>query len=1035
MPDTEYVDLDGIDDYRGIKTGPLLNFPEIIPIGYKTISGDFEKWVIGPYVDLSGANLSGADLSGIILGPFVNSPKVLPSQYTFRDKYIVGQGINEIGTESEQDLIKGSVRVYEYSNNWTKLGETLPGSSYEVVASLDNCGNSILISSTEVDNYGSVNVYTYNGSEWLKITPTFHGFSTGDNAVTSSYLSSDGMFFQLGEGKTRETFIKHTRSLSNLSLANADLMGIDLRSIDLSGVVTGPLIEFPEKLPYGYYNIQGKQKWILGNYVNLTGIDMIGMNLSRVDLLGVKLAGLKTGPIQNGPNIIPDNYITLTGDKEMWIVGEGVHLKDANLSGMDLSGVNLYDVIFDNTKTGNLKHSTDMLSEGYVTVSGDYELWIIGKGTSLENGNMSGMDLSGIDLSGTTILNTKTGPLSNAPSVIADGYNVLQGDETWIIGPGALLTNIDMSGMDLSGIDLSGIDLTTAKLENAKLGPLVGSTDKLPSGYYTVAGDEIWIYGPGVVTTGSNITGAIFTNMGGLNLTGGQLVESNLVGVITGPLTGIPSSLPEGYFNVSGDYETWIIGPGVNLTGANMSGMDLSGIDMSGVIIKDTKTGPLVSSTDKLPDGNYTISGDVEIWIGGLGADLLDADMTGMDFEGKSMQGMRAGRLKHKPNSKPSTVDILEGNETWMIGPGMNMNGMNFDGVSLEGRDLRGSNLRGVNFKGLNLSNTDLNNSDLLGATLDKIQKIKGIPSVLPSSDSILTSDGHIIKTNDISSIGRSNGSLDINKLKKMKLTVLKSGDGIVGKLTGDDEFLFTDLENVGDYIDYESTTGNIVRITRKANDRFEVSGSETYTLPKGDSIEMDDLKIFVGSAGASTAVGNPTIQINMDICFTKETLIQTDQGKVKIININKTHTIQGKKIEYVTQTQLKYQKSLVKISKNAISENIPSQDTYMSMDHKVLVNHKLVPAKYLCMWNENVKFVKYRNQVLYNILMKDHEIIYANDMAVESLHPKNALALVYRYVKNTYGENNVPKKLIEACQYMEHQKEEDIVRILSRIS
>lgn len=268
-----------------------------------------------------------------------------------------------------------------------------------------------------------------------------------------------------------------------------------------------------------------------------------------------------------------------------------------------------------------------------------------------------------------------------------------------------------------------------------------------------------------------------------------------------------------------------------------------------------------------------------------------------------------------------------------------------------------------------------------------------------------------------------------------MKLTVLKSGDGVVGTLKGDDEFLFTDLENVDDFIEYQSVTGNIVRVTRKVDDIFEVSGSTIRTLPKGNSVTMDDMQIFVGSAGASTSNGDITIQMNMDICFTKDTLIQTDQGKVRIADIDvKKHTIKGNTIEFVTQTQLKYQKSLVKISKNAISKNVPSHDTYMSMDHKVLVHDKLVPAKYMCIWNKNIKLVKYKKEILYNILMKDHEIIYANNLAVETLHPENQLALVYRYVKNVYGDNNISENLLKGCQYLETQRDEDVIKILSRL-
>lgn len=152
------------------------------------------------------------------------------------------------------------------------------------------------------------------------------------------------------------------------------------------------------------------------------------------------------------------------------------------------------------------------------------------------------------------------------------------------------------------------------------------------------------------------------------------------------------------------------------------------------------------------------------------------------------------------------------------------------------------------------------------------------------------------------------------------------------------------------------------------------------------------------------------TIIINSDICFPKNTPIETDQGIISIQNlIPGYHTIQQKEIRYVTQTKLKNQKQLMLFKKDCLYKNVPRQNTKITMNHKILYENNLIPSKYFELWNPNVKRVRYNNETLYNIVMENHEIINVNNMEVETLHPDHKIVKIYDKMEKL---TNIEKKI-----------------------
>ena len=408
-----------------------------------------------------------------------------------------------------------------------------------------------------------------------------------------------------------------------------------------------------------------------------------GVDLSGADLSGMDLSGVKTGSlVGTSPSSLPDGYEFVSGTNEQWIIGYGV-----NLDGLDVSGMNLSNIDFFNIKTGPLIGTAPTLSNEYTFVSGTNEQWIIGYGVDLSGADLSGANVSDVIFSDVNLNGVKTSSLiGSAPSSLPDGYDFVSGtSESCIIGPGVDLTGADLRGMDLSAVDLSNINLSGVKTD-----PLSETIlSSIPSGYDYVSGtNENWIIEPNADLTGADLRGADLSNF--------DLSNINLSGVKTDPLSEtILSSIPSGYDYVSGTNEQWIIEPNADLSGADLSGMDLSAVDLTNANLSGTKTGPLVGTAPTLPPGYEFVSGTNETWIIGPGVDLNGADLSGMDLSNIELSSIKTGPLvDSSPSSLPDDYKFIRGtNEQWIIGPYADLTGADLTGADLTDAELKSVNL------------------------------------------------------------------------------------------------------------------------------------------------------------------------------------------------------------------------------------------------------------------------------------------------------------------------------------------------------
>ena len=153
--------------------------------------------------------------------------------------------------------------------------------------------------------------------------------------------------------------------------------------------------------------------------------------------------------------------------------------------------------------------------------------------------------------------------------------------------------------------------------------------------------------------------------------------------------------------------------------------------------------------------------------------------------------------------------------------------------------------------------------------------------------------------------------------------------------------------------------------------------------------------------------------------CFPAGTPINTDQGIKNIEDIStRKNTINGKKINSITKTIMNRMDYLVVLEKDCIENNVPSQQTICSPDHKILYRNKMIEANLLI--ERKVRGVyakKYDKSPLYNVLLDSHSTMVVNNMITETLHPKNPIAMLY---------SNIPQSVKKRAMIFNNLKENE---------
>ncbi len=197
------------------------------------------------------------------------------------------------------------------------------------------------------------------------------------------------------------------------------------------------------------------------------------------------------------------------------------------------------------------------------------------------------------------------------------------------------------------------------------------------------------------------------------------------------------------------------------------------------------------------------------------------------------------------------------------------------------------------------------------------------------------------------------------------------------------------------------------------ANVVDNVDGNSTI-VPSSGSVDTTTAGIYNLTYTATDAANNTssktrTVYVydaNGNICFLAGTPIQTNQGKIPIEKLNpKIHTIRGKTIQAITKT-ITPDDSLICFEPNSLGNNLPSQKTVISMNHKIFYQGKMTKAKYFT-GNAGIYKIPYKQETLYNVLLDSHDKMIVNNMICETLNPRNTIAQLYMSLKKIPEEKH----------------------------
>jgi len=352
------------------------------------------------------------------------------------------------------------------------------------------------------------------------------------------------------------------------------------------------------------------------NGCNMAGANLAGANFRQANLRNVVLSGATlTGANLSGADLRGADLMN-------------TRLEAANLSGANLDGVDLSMSVLAVVASGGIV-GTPTLPAGWIISSGV----LIGPRADLSGIDLSNVNLGSIDLSEARLEGVKSGNTTGTP-VLPAAWTLTSG---FLIGPGADLSERNLSGFNLSGRFLDDIDFSNAQLVGVTLAGTTVRDAKF------VGAELMDVDLTGADLQFSTLTGA---NITGVTISGGSQ-PTNLYGVVSGSLVPSSAQLPWAYSIRNG----YLIGPYVNLRNAALADLDLRNVSLHLVDATGADLARSVASTETMYSGysggygsdfSYGTFRNADMSYMNLrrvnftGADLTGANLTGADVAGAS---------------------------------------------------------------------------------------------------------------------------------------------------------------------------------------------------------------------------------------------------------------------------------------------------------------------------------------------------------------------------------------------------------------
>ena len=458
--------------------------------------------------DFTGATLTGVQSGGIPGGPA--GVVTLPANWMLASGYLLGPGADLAGAVLDNlifntgiDLAGATLDSANLSNSYFEDTDFdgADMSSANLTWLTLSTGASMAGTTFTDANLTDAQLQNVNMTGDNFTGATLTGWNNAGDNLTDADLEGDDISAGLG-GNLTDANLTNTTIGSGLSgnLTGANFQGATFETGLASGGITGQPLNLPAPWILSDGFLLGPGAEFSG--ANLSGVDMTGAdlanailynatitgaNISGTNLAGATLTGITSGGLTGTPAALPAGWTAAGG----YLFGPEANAASADLAGDNLTGVNL---------------AGDDLQDA-----------------DLENADVYGADLANTNLSNANLLGLQSGGLTTTPQLPSYWFEL----DGYLVGPGADLDGVTLTGFNGQGDRLNGATLVGANLTGAIL-----SGGDVDSADFTNAN-----------LTGVNLQGASAQDV---NLTGADLIGADLTGADLTGATWSDTTCPDG---------------------------------------------------------------------------------------------------------------------------------------------------------------------------------------------------------------------------------------------------------------------------------------------------------------------------------------------------------------------------------------------------------------------------------------------------------------------------------------------------------
>jgi hypothetical protein len=202
--------------------------------------------------------------------------------------------------------------------------------------------------------------------------------------------------------------------------------------------------------------------------------------------------------------------------------------------------------------------------------------------------------------------------------------------------------------------------------------------------------------------------------------------------------------------------------------------------------------------------------------------------------------------------------------------------------------------------------------------------------------------------------------------------------------ITISDNFNYIPLEGQNNFIIIKHNS-NYFKITQTSSESNENSkykcelsiGNTNNFILKCDNKGFNDTYEYQNS---KIIFGGLEFNENNIICFHEDTVINTDQGDIKIKNLKSNNTIQNNKILYLVKSKILHNEFIL-IKKDALSKSKPDKDIFLTPSHLIIKDNKIVPVNTLVNNSTIINIKNEKKSYVYNIILQDKNFITIHNL------------------------------------------------------